>query len=147
MLMDVTQIPFNKWLGITRVQDGSDYFLELGDSPEFRNHLGTVHASVQFALAEATSAECLLMAIPELSGRVLAVVRRLEMKYKAPLRGRIKSRATVPQQETEQFLGQFRSKGRGLIGVEIEVVDEVGTVGLVGRIEWFVQEPSSDQSP
>jgi len=83
--MDVTQIPFNNWLGITRVKDGSGYLLELGDSPEFRNHLGTVHASVQFALAEATSAECLLAAFPELSGKVLAVVRRLEVKYKAPL--------------------------------------------------------------
>ena len=144
--MDITQLPFNKWLGITKVQSGAGYLLELGDSPEFRNHLGTVHASVQFALAEATGAECLLAAFPELSGKVLAVVRRLEMKYKAPLKGRIRSRATIPKEEIEQFLGQFRSKGRGLIGVGVEVVDDDATVGLTGRVEWFVQEPSSDQS-
>ena len=145
-MMDVAQVPFNNWLGITRVKDGSDYFLELGGSLEFRNHLGTVHASVQFALAEATSAEYLLVAFPELSGKVLAVVRRVEVKYKAPLKGRIKSKATVPQEETERFLGQFRSKGRGLIGIGVEVVDDDATVGLTGRVEWFVQEPSSDQS-
>jgi hypothetical protein len=29
VVMDITQIPFNKWLGITRVQDGSDYLLGL----------------------------------------------------------------------------------------------------------------------
>ncbi len=147
MVMDITEIPFNKWLGITRVQDGSGYFLELGDSPEFRNHLGTVHASVQLALAEATSAEYLLMLFPELSGKVVAVVRRLDMKYKAPLSGRIMSKAAVPQEETEQFLSQFRSKGRGLIGVRVEVVDDDRTVGLIGRVEWFVQELSPDQSP
>ena len=84
------------------------------------------------------------MAIPELSGKVLAVVRRLEMKYKAPLMGRIMSKATVPQEETEQFLGQLRSKGRGLIGVGVEVVDDDRTVGLIGRVEWFVQEASPD---
>jgi acyl-coenzyme A thioesterase PaaI-like protein len=144
MVMDITEIPFNKWLGISRVQDGSGYLLELGDSPQFRNHLGTVHASVQLALAEATSAECLLMTFPELSGKVVAVVRRLEMKYKAPLMGKIRSKAAVPQEETEQFLGQLRSKGRGLIGVGVEVVDDDRTVGLIGRVEWFVQEASPD---
>jgi len=144
--MDITQVPFNRWLGITRVPDGSGYLLELGDSPAFRNHLGTVHASVQFALAEATSAEYLLTAFPELSGKVVAVVRRLEMKYKAPIMGRIMSKATVAQEETEQFLRQFHSKGVGLIGVGVEVADGNGIVGLIGRVDWFVQEASPDLS-
>jgi hypothetical protein len=72
--MDVTEISFNKWLGIARVQDGSGYLLELGDSPNDGNHLGTVHASV---LSEATGAEHLLTAFPELSGKVVVVVRWL----------------------------------------------------------------------
>ncbi len=57
------------------------------------------------------------------------------------------SKAAVPQEETEQFLSQSRSKGRGLIGVGVEVVDDDRTVGLIGRVEWFVQELSPDQSP
>jgi hypothetical protein len=146
LVMDITQIPFNKWLGITRVQDGSGYLLELGESPDFQNHLGKVHASVQFALAEATGAEYLLPAFPELSGKVVAVVRRVEMKYKAPLKGRIRSKAAVGQEETGQFLRQFRTKGRGLIGVSVQVVDDDGSVGLIGRVEWFVQEASSPRS-
>ena len=144
--MDITQIPFNKWLGITRVQDGSGYLLELGESPDFQNHLGKVHASVQFALAEATGAEYLLPAFPELSGKVVAVVRRVDMKYKAPLMGRIMSKATVAQDEIERFLNKLRSKGRGLIGIGVEVADGNGRVGLAGRVEWFVQEGSSPQS-
>jgi hypothetical protein len=141
--VDITQIPFNKWLGITRAQDGSGYLLELADSPNYRNHLDTVHASVQFALAEATGAEYLLTAFPALSENVAAVVRRVEMKYKAPLMGRIMSKATVAQEEIEQFLNQFRTKGRGSIGVGIQVVDGDGTMGLIGRVEWFVQEAST----
>jgi hypothetical protein len=144
--MDITQIPFNKWLGITRVQDGSGYLLELADSPNYHNHLGTVHASVQFSLAEATGAEYLMTAFPELSGKVVALVRRVEMKYKAPLMGRIMSKTTVSQSEIEQFLNQLRTKGRGLIGVGVQVVDGIGTLGLIGQVEWFVQEASPPQS-
>jgi len=144
--MDITQVPFNRWLGITRVQDGSGYLLKLSDSPAFRNHLGAVHAGAQFALAEATSAEYLLTAFPELSGKVVAVVRRLEMKYKAPIMERMMSKAAVAQEETEQFLSQFHSKGRGLIGVGVEVADGNGILGLIGRVDWFVQEASPDLS-
>src|SRR5262249_38630311 len=42
-------------------------------------------------------------------------------------------------------LGQLRSKGRDLIGVGVDLVDDCGTVGLMGRVEWSVQEISSDQ--
>lgn len=74
--MDVTQIPFNHFLGIQQAAQDSGCLLELGDSPSYTNHLGTVHASVQLALAEASSGEFLLRTLPEFGNQVLAVVRR-----------------------------------------------------------------------
>jgi len=35
---------------------------------------------------------------------------------------------------------QLQSKGRGMIGVEVEVVGAGGVVGLIATVEWFVQK-------
>ncbi len=41
--MDVTQLPFNKFIGL-KFSDRPAYLLMLDNQPEFRNHLDTVHA-------------------------------------------------------------------------------------------------------
>lgn len=64
--MDITQVPFNKFVRITRQEGEPGILLQLGDSPDYQNHLGTVHASAQLALAEATSGESLMRQLPEL---------------------------------------------------------------------------------
>jgi len=137
--IDITQIPFNKFVGITRDEDESGFVLQLGDSPDYQNHLGTVHASAQLALAEATSGECLMRQFPELGKSVLAVVRRLEAKFRNPLKGKVMSRARIPEEDAKKMTEQLQTKGRGLISVEVEVVAADGTVGLIATVEWFVQ--------
>jgi len=52
---------------------GKGYILEMPESPLLLNHVGTVHASVQFALAEASSGEFLLRHLGEAQSRVFAV--------------------------------------------------------------------------
>jgi hypothetical protein len=143
--MDITQVPFNKFVRITRQEGEPGFLLQLGDSPDYQNHLGTVHASAQLALAEATSGECLMRKFPELGKSVLAVVRRLEAKFRNPLKGKIMSRARIPKENVEKMAEQLQTKGRGLISVEVEVVAADGAVGLIGTVEWFVQKqkPSS----
>src|ERR1700681_4005124 len=103
MALDITSVPFNKFLGIERAS-APGFLLQLGDSTNLHNHLQTVHASAQLALAEATSGECLLQHFPDLGSGVLAVVRRLEAKFRNPLRGRILSRATIQQDIAEKLL-------------------------------------------
>jgi len=142
-LMDITAIPFNRFIKIAR-SDDLKYLLQLGDSADYENHLGTVHASAQLALAEATSGELLMQTFPELGQSVLAVVRRLESKFRKPLQGKIFSKAAIPPLEAEKLIEQLRTKGRGSISVEVEIVDTNGATGLTCVIEWFAQKQKQE---
>ena len=138
--MDITEVPFNRFVGITRPDDESGFLLQLGDSTDYENHLGTVHASAQLALAEATSGEHLMQRFPEFGNSVFAVVRRMEAKFRNPLKGKVMSRASIPKEETDKLTELLQTKGRGMIGVEVEVVGADGVVGLIATVEWFVQK-------
>jgi hypothetical protein len=54
-IMNVTEIPFNHYIGI-KESNQEKYLLMLDKSDNQLNHLGTMHASAQFSLAEATVA-------------------------------------------------------------------------------------------
>ena len=58
--MHVTDLAINKTLGMQLASPGSGHILEMPETPLVLNHVGTIHASVQFALAEASSGEFLL---------------------------------------------------------------------------------------
>ena len=74
----VTELPFNSFLGI-QISTESSQLLRLPSGEKYLNHLGTVHASAQLALAEASSGEFLLRHFGSTHG-ILSVVRRLEAK-------------------------------------------------------------------
>ena len=138
--MKVTEIPFNQFLGIQPAESGSAALLSLHDGPQYLNHVGTVHASVQLALAEAASGEFLLRTLPELEGKVLAVVRRVEAKFKKPMKGRILARASLSQSDLRLAAEPLAGKGRAIVPVGIEIVDDQGEVGLIVTFEWFIQK-------
>src|SRR5438552_570394 len=59
MKASVTELPFNSFLGLQKAAEPSQ-LLRLPPGGQYLNHLGTVHASAQLALAEASSGEFLL---------------------------------------------------------------------------------------
>jgi acyl-coenzyme A thioesterase PaaI-like protein len=132
----VTEIPFNRYVGISEKGDGP---LELGESGDLLNHLGTVHASAQFALAEATSGAFLQEGFPELEGKVVPVVRASEIKFRKPANGNLRAQASVSREAAESFIAQFEKKGRGLITVAVDIQDAQGTVTATAKYDWFVQ--------
>jgi len=75
--MNVADIPFNRFLGLRL--NGS--VLTLPVDPRYQNHLGAVHASAQFSLAEAASGQWLLAKFGGRAADYLAVVRQVELKY------------------------------------------------------------------
>jgi acyl-coenzyme A thioesterase PaaI-like protein len=135
--MNVTDIPFNAFLKIEKPQTDSSFVLKLRESPSFLNHVGTVHASVQLALAEASSGEWLMQALPHLVDKAIAVVRRVEAKFKNPMMGEIFSRSTTSLDEVRRSAEPLATKGRALVPVTIEIVDNSGNVGLIATFEWF----------
>jgi acyl-coenzyme A thioesterase PaaI-like protein len=135
--MDVTQLPFNRHVGLEPAADESGFLVSLPDGPQYTNHLGTVHASALLAVAEAGSGAFLVRQFGPGAGFV-PVVRRLEAKFRKPARGRIAARCTVAAEEVERWSADLASRGRVSAPVMIEVVDATGVVVLSAVVEWFI---------
>ncbi len=73
--MHATDLAINQTLGMQLAPEDCGHLLEMPESPLLLNHVGTVHASVQFALAEACSGEFLLRHLGDMQSRVFAVLR------------------------------------------------------------------------
>jgi acyl-coenzyme A thioesterase PaaI-like protein len=136
--MDVTQIPFNKFIEITA--NAEDQTLQLGFKDNLKNHLGTFHASAQFALAEACSGLTLLKHFPHLVDSVVPVLRRSEVKFKKPAQSDLQARAKIIPETKEKFELQFEKKGRATIAVSVEIIDQNGAITMTGTYEWFIQK-------
>ena len=134
--MDVTQIPFNEFIGLN-YSDNPDYLLMMNDKQEYKNHLGTVHASVQFALAEATSGYFLSKEFSGLTN-IIAVVRNVELKYRKPATGKIFSNAEFIKTEKKEVLNSLYESRRALLKVEVSLFDAEHVLVLQSVFEWFV---------
>ena len=120
----VTELPFNRFLGLETASE-STQLLKLPAGGQYLNHLGTVHASAQLALAEASSAEFLLRAFGSASGFV-PIVRRLESKFRKPANGAVTATIPTPPQMLEQLRNDLAAKGRAMISVAVELHDGIG---------------------
>ena len=137
--MDITQLPFNNFIGISPSSaDGCT--LELAFSDHLQNHLGTFHASAQFALAEACSGFTLQRHFPHLTDSVIPVLRKSELKFRRPAQSTILAKAHLDANTKEDFELQLEKKGRATITVPVEITDQQGNITLVGTYEWYVQK-------
>lgn len=137
--MNITQIPFNKYIEIVQAGNSQDV-LELGFKDNLRNHIGTFHASAQFALAEACSGLALQNYFPYLATSVVPVLRKSDTKFKKPAQSKIVGKATIDEEAASRFKQQLENKGRGSISVNVEIKDESGNITMVGTFDWFVQK-------
>lgn len=108
MQIEITKIPFNAFLGLQPAASESDLLL-LPASSNYLNHLGSVHASAQLALAEAASGEFLLRHLPSVEG-LLPVVRRVQAKFRRPAKGAVLARAHVSPDGAGAFAQRFEAK-------------------------------------
>jgi len=141
MQTSVTELPFNSFIGIEKAAEPA-HVLRLPASGRYLNHLGTVHASAQLALAEASSGEFLLRALGSADGLV-PVVRRLEAKFRKPANGAITSAVTAPEDALDRLQAELAAKGRALISVSVELHDESGAHTLTATVDWFISRISS----
>lgn len=102
------------------------------------NHVGTVHASAQLALAEASSGECLLRSLGS-ADYVIAVVRRIEAKFRRPANGAISSRASLAAGAFDRLTAELTRKGRSVVAVVVDLYDASGAHTLSAEVEWFIQ--------
>ena len=137
--MHVTDLAINKTLGMRLPPAGDGHILEMPESPLLLNHVGTVHASVQFALAEASSGEFLLRHLGDVQNQVFAVLRTSDVKFRKPAHGVLRASARFADGIVESLTTELASRGRALASVLVEVADAQGVVTMSGKYDWFLQ--------
>ena len=135
--MDVTQIPFARHVGIEKKEEGT---LKLEATQVVKNHIQTIHASAQFALAETQSGLFLQLEFPELVGKVAGLLRSSSVKYKNPASTSIYAIASIEEDAKEKFLRQLEKKGRALISINTLLKDENDIVVMSGTFAWYIHK-------
>jgi len=135
--MDVTQIPFARYVGIEKKEESR---LKLEATQVVKNHIQTIHASAQFALAETQSGLLLQLEFPELVGKVTGLLRSSSVKYKNPASTSIYAIASIEEDVKEKFLRQLEKKGRALISINTLLKDENDIVVMSGIFDWYIHK-------
>lgn len=138
--MKVTDIALSQQLGIRAAPAGAAHLLEMPLTPLLQNHLGTMHAAAQFALAEAASAECLQRHFGALAGRVFAVVRGVEVKYRKPATGDLLAWGAPDGPTRDGVLAELAERGRATAVILIDLKDRAGTLTFHGKFDWFISQ-------
>jgi acyl-coenzyme A thioesterase PaaI-like protein len=133
--VDVTAIPFNRLLGLR----ANGPILTLPADPNYQNHLGTVHAGAQFALAEAASGQWLVDRFGAQAADNLAVLRRADVKFRRPASGELTAQADAAPDQAERFLDTLSRRGRAAIEIAVRLLDAEGSVTLEATFEWYAQ--------
>jgi acyl-coenzyme A thioesterase PaaI-like protein len=141
--MHVTDLAINKTLGMQLAPAGDGHILEIPESPLLLNHVGTIHASVQFALAEASSGEFLLRHLGEAQNQVFAVLRTSDVKFRKPAHGALRASVRFADGVADSLSTELATRGRALASVLVEVADTNGVVTMSGHYDWFLQRQTN----
>jgi acyl-coenzyme A thioesterase PaaI-like protein len=143
--MNILAIPFHAHLGFELAS--KPYLLKLKPGAEHRNHLGTVHASVMIALAEAGSGlflqQQLGQAAAELGGQIVPVIRRIEAKFHQPGNDLVYCQCLLNPEELAGVLGDLQKRNRARVLIPMQVVDTKATLLLSASFDWFIQRQAS----
>lgn len=141
MIDSVTTLPFNRHVGIQK-SSTAEGLLELPAGEQFLNHIGTVHAGAQLALAEACSGEFLLSALANKT-ELVPVVRRVEAKFRKPANGRITAKINTSLTALDESIAELAAKGRCLLTVHVDIYDQQGHHTLASSFEWFITKTAN----
>jgi acyl-coenzyme A thioesterase PaaI-like protein len=133
-----TDLALNRLLGIVAAPAGAAHLLEMPFAAPLHNHLGTVHAAAQFALAEAASAECLQRHFQTSAGEVFAVVRGVEVKFRKPATGDLLAYGAPDPDTLERLLPELNARSRAGAVILIDLKDRAGTLTLHAKFDWFI---------
>jgi acyl-coenzyme A thioesterase PaaI-like protein len=137
--MKISDIPFHQFMGYAYPETEGQGLLALPGSPDYHNHLGTVHAGAQFSLAESCSGAYLLARFPDLAREYVGMVRKAEIKYSNPGRGTLYARAEMEPEAEAGLVKTLEQRGRAFATIRVVLVDEAEQITARADLEWFFQ--------
>lgn len=136
--MNIDKIPFNRLIGLRREPEGGEFLVGLPAGTQYHNHLGTIHAAAQLALAEAASGYHLIRNYRALDTTHMAVVRRVEAQFIRPANGAIRAKVTVADEMRRRFERCLDTKRVIPFELGVDVFDESGEHSLAATITWII---------
>ncbi len=130
-------MPLARFLGIIE-SNNEKFILETSFSDNLRNHLNTFHASVIFGFAEISSGVFLEQNFKEESETTIPVVRRANVKYSSPSKGKLFSKVSILNETKEEFLERLYASGKGTLDLQANIYNENDAIVFKGQFEWFV---------
>lgn len=140
--MHVTELAIHKLMGMQLAAAGEPHILELPESPLLLNHVGSIHAGVQFALAEACSGEFLLRHFGVGPREVFAVLRTAKVKFRRPAHGNLRASARWEEKGNATPTEELAARGQAFASVLVEIADANGIITTNGRYDWFLRRHS-----
>lgn len=144
--MDITALPFSRLIGLEHADPDSAFLLSLPDHVRYANHIGSVHAGALLALAESSCGEFLIRWLGTDSDKI-AVVRRVQAKFKKPAYGRVSGRVLPAEAELERLAAAIESRGSGTVNLTTHILDDHGQVIMHASIDWFVARSDQASDP
>lgn len=137
--MNILDLPFNQHVGLGLTRYGETKVVCLEPESLHCNHLGTIHASAVYSLAEAASGHECLNRIGLNPSETTAVLRSAKVKYRRPANDRLLGLAVIDDGSIRLFNQQFAEKGRSFIDVHVRVIAGDGEEEVfAGDFSWFV---------
>jgi acyl-coenzyme A thioesterase PaaI-like protein len=103
-----------------------------------KNHLGTVHATAIYGVAEAGSGQFIIEYFGDEFPDALAVTRIGTVKYKSAAKADILAKVTNSEPDPHQALDRLRQKGAAKIAVEVSVHSN-NEIVAIATFDWFIK--------
>ena len=140
--MDIAKLPFNNLVGLGRCKGKPNGIFEILGDKKYHNHLGTIHASAMYSLAEASSGQFLLNRSGLDPEDVVPLLRRSDIKYRKPADGYVYSTGHCEEEDWQQFLDTFHRRGRAIVSIQVGILNLEDVVVATGNFDWFVSTRS-----
>lgn len=135
--MKVINLPFSKKNKILKsTKEG--FLLMMPFSPQSENHLGTMHGSASFALAEITSGYFLNQNFADIADQTIPILRSSNIKYKKGTTSSLYSKARLKNLDNSDILILLQFKRKALFTIEVKLFDENSYLVASAEFEWFV---------
>lgn len=129
-------IKFARLLGISRQDNG--HLMQISMNDQVQNHIGSMHASAQFALAEIGSGDFLRTQFPDLSGMAYAVVRRAEIKYSKQVNADLFAHPSINKEDRQNLEEKLTTKGRVILPVHVKLKTQEGEIATHAVYYWCI---------
>lgn len=120
--------------------DGDRYWARMPLNDQTRSHVGTVHAAVQWAVAEVLGGVVVLHVFGG-PAKVFLVVKHVSIDFVGPARSDVIAETTFPAAEHEELIKAVFEDGEAELELAFAVKDEAGAVVAEARGIYLLRPP------